>query len=83
MKAKKAVRTRYYVHGDQTEFDPKLFYCQTCDLFCEREHFREDNHSHMRRSHYEFYLFCKERFRNAPKRFRDSYYRPEDARNIL
>lgn len=83
MKAKKTVRTRYYVHGDQTEFDPKLFYCQACDLFRERDHFGDGKHPYMKQSDFELYLYRKELFRKAPKRFRDKYYRPADAVNIV
>ena len=30
---------RHYIHGDQLEGDPSLFYCSACDVFFPEDHF--------------------------------------------
>jgi hypothetical protein len=34
---------RYYLHGDQKEGDPNLFFCRRCDLFKPEKHFHEEH----------------------------------------
>jgi hypothetical protein len=33
------LKERHYIHGDQLEGNPSLFYCSACDVFFFEEHF--------------------------------------------
>ena len=36
------IKERHYIHGDQSEQDPALFYCSACDAFLNEGHFFDD-----------------------------------------
>lgn len=33
------IKEMHYIHGDQLEGDPSLFYCSACDVFFPEDHF--------------------------------------------
>lgn len=70
---------RYYLHGDQKEGAPDLFFCVLCDAFIPEGHFRVD---HPKTNHYERYLRSLHREAQR-KRNGTSFLRPKDAPNCL
>lgn len=71
-------RKRYYLHGDQTEQDPALYYCAQCDWFSPAEHF-ESEHGPKTVERYLSNL----RYWSSPERSRANWRRPDKAVNIL
>lgn len=74
--------TRYYLHGDQDEDDPSVYYCARCDSFCLPDHFENDA-LHRGQSHEMRYLDSIERWAERGTVWRGRYRRPEDAPNLL
>ncbi|WP_081936017.1 YozE family protein [Burkholderia sp. 9120] len=71
-------RKRYYLHGDQTEHDPALYYCAQCDAFSPAEHF-DAVHGPKTVERYLDNL----RYWNSPERSQGDWRRPADAVNAL
>jgi hypothetical protein len=61
-----APRERHYIHGDQLEGDPSLFYCSACDSFWHEDHFfnQEDKCC----NHWDKYDSAMKMLGNSPKR---------------
>lgn len=78
-----AMPQRNYVHGDQKEDDPELWYCRRCDAFVRQFHFAEGHHNNQKLSEHEKYLDEMKRFsiktKNAPGKWR----RPANPPNCL
>lgn len=79
---KASARTRYYLHGDQDEQDPSVYYCVRCDLFGTPDHF-SDTGLHRGQSDEMRYLDSIERWNEASAPWRAKWRRPEDAINLL
>ena len=60
---------RHYIHGDQCEGNPNLYYCSCCDVFFSEEHFfgREDKCC----NHWERYDRAMKMLGNSPKKHRE------------
>ncbi len=56
-----ADKPRYYLHGDQKEDDPDLWFCSSCDAFVPEVHFAGGHHKKQNLSDYESYLAEKKR----------------------
>lgn len=74
--------TRYYLHGDQDETDPFVYFCARCDSFCPPDHF-ENAALHQGQSHEMRYIESIERWNERGTVWRRLYRRPEDATNLL
>lgn len=55
---------RYYLHGDQSEDDPRLYFCALCDVFAQEGHFKQ--HGEKNRARYER---ARARLKNINSRF--------------
>ena len=73
---------RYYLHGDQDEDNPALFYCARCDVFTEAEHF-DDPQQHRGETHGERYLGSLDRWNQRSLESKVNWRRPADAVNLL
>lgn len=73
---------RYYLHGDQDEDSPALFYCARCDVFTEAEHF-DDPQQHRGETHGERYLGSLDRWNQRSPESKTNWHRPADAVNLL
>ena len=73
---------RYYLHGDQDEDNPVLFYCARCDVFTEAEHF-DDPQQHRGETHGERYLGSLDRWNQRSPESKVNWRRPADAVNLL
>lgn len=73
---------RYYLHGDQDEQDPSVYYCARCDRFGTPDHF-SDTGLHRGQSDEMRYLDSIERWNEASALWRAKWHRPEDAINLL
>lgn len=69
-------RRRYYLHGDQHETDPALYYCVQCDLFVDGAHFIQHGEETFDRA-----LHSIERWEGRPPD--RAYRRPHAAANLL
>lgn len=72
-------RSRYYLHGDQDESNPALYYCARCDVFFEAEHFA----THDSKGNSERYLSSLARWTRRDEEAPSSMRRPADAVNFL
>lgn len=70
---------RRYLHGDQDERNPAVYYCAECDLFGEPDHFDRPH----RVPHGERALSAIERFQRSPSDYTSIGHRPENPPNIL
>ncbi len=70
---------RHYLHGDQQESEPHLYYCAECDFFGDAEHFAGRH----RVDHGERALKAMERFQRAPEDFASGVHRPANGPSIL
>lgn len=70
---------RRYLHGDQDERNPAVYYCAECDFFGEPDHFDR----HHRVPHGERALSAIERFQRSPSDYTSIGHRPENPTNIL
>jgi uncharacterized protein YozE (UPF0346 family) len=71
-------RTRYYIHGDQREDEPSLYYCARCDVFFDAQHFSEHSDINGER-----YLSSVGSWNRRDTSRRDTRRRPDNAINIL
>ena len=71
---------RHYIHGDQQEDNTSLFYCSTCDVFFNEDHFinREDKCC----DHWAKYDNAIKWIGASPKQNRD-FGRPMNAPNVF
>lgn len=72
-------RPRRYLHGDQDERNPAVYYCAECDFFGEPDHFDRPH----RVPHGERALKAIERFQRSPSDYTSIGHRPENPPNIL
>lgn len=72
-------RTRYYLHGDQDEDNPALYYCARCDVFFNAEHFE----THDSKGNAERYLASLARWTPQKQEERSSMRRPAESTNLL
>ena len=70
---------RRYLHGDQDERNPAVYYCAECDFFGEPDHFDRPH----RVPHGERALSAIERFQRSPSDYTSIGHRPENPTNIL
>lgn len=70
---------RRYLHGDQDERNPAVYYCAECDFFGEPDHFDRPH----RVPHGERALNAIERFQRSPSDYTSIGHRPENPTNIL
>lgn len=70
---------RRYLHGDQDERNPAVYYCAECDIFGEPDHFDLPH----RVPHGERALNAIERFQRSPSDYTSIGHRPENPPNIL
>ena len=70
---------RRYLHGDQDERNPAVYYCAECDVFGEPDHFDRPH----RVPHGERALSAIERFKRSPSDYTSIGHRPENPPNIL
>lgn len=77
-----ANQDRYYLHGDQDEDNPALFYCARCDVFTEAEHF-DDPQQHRGETHGERYLGSLDRWNQRSPESKANWRRPADVVNLL
>ena len=70
---------RRYLHGDQDERNPAVYYCAECDVFGEPDHFDRPH----RVPHGERALSAIERFQRSPSDYTSIGHRPENPTNIL
>lgn len=75
-------QSRYYLHGDQDEGNPALFYCARCDVFTDAEHF-DDPQFHRGETHGERYLGSLDRWNQRSSESKADWHRPADAVNLL
>ena len=73
---------RYYLHGDQDDDNPTLFYCARCDVFTEAGHF-DDPQRHRGETHGERYLGSLDRWNQRSPDSKANWRRPADAVNFL
>ncbi len=73
---------RYYLHGDQGEDDPALFFCARCDAFTNADHF-DDPQQHSGETHGERYLASLDRWNRRSPNSKAAWRRPVDAVNLL
>lgn len=79
---KASERARYYLHGDQDEQDPSVYYCRSCDLSYTPDHF-SDTSLHREPSHEARYLNSLKRWNEANPSWQANFRRPKDAINLL
>lgn len=70
---------RRYLHGDQDERNPAVYYCAECDIFALPDHFLERH----RVPHGARALSAIERFQRSPSDYTTIGHRPENPPNIL
>lgn len=70
---------RYYLHGDQDESNPALYYCARCDIFFDAEHFE----THDSKGNNERYLSSLARWTQREQIPPFDRRRPQDAINVL
>lgn len=70
---------RHYVHGDQSEDDPGMYFCQRCDQFVESRHFEIEHPDDMA----ERYFASLQRWKQRPARNKINVRRPTRTVNIL
>jgi uncharacterized protein YozE (UPF0346 family) len=72
--------TRYYLHGDEHESEAGRYYCASCDLFFNPEHFDEPRHQENAEPKFRA---TQETLSVLTKQKGARYSRPNDAPNIL
>jgi hypothetical protein len=70
---------RYYLHGDEKEEEPGIYYCRACDAFVPINHFYEDCSEENDFKRYQRTL----RIWKEIKKSGTYYTRPKDAKNIF
>ncbi len=78
-----ATAQRNYLHGDQKEDDPELWFCRRCDAFVRNVHFSEGEHKKQKLSEYEKYLDERKRFSIKIKNTPGKWRRPANPPNCL
>lgn len=73
---------RHYLHGDQGEDDPALFFCARCDAFTDADHFN-DPQQHSGETHGERYLASLDRWNRRSPDSKATWRRSADAVNLL
>ncbi len=76
-------KQRHYLHGDQKEDDPELWYCARCDAFIPEAHFFEGHHTKEKLSDYERYLFDRKCFPNKLRNSPGKWRRPNNPPNCI
>ena len=71
---------RHYIHGDQMEGDPSLFYCTKCDVFWPEEHFFSNSEKCC--DHWPRYDRAMKMLGNSPKKHID-FGRRIDSPNVF
>lgn len=74
---------RYYVHGDQKELEPSLWYCARCDAFVAQAHFYEGHHDNSRVTDYDRYSNSIKRLPIFMENKRGKYHRPYNPPNCV
>lgn len=74
---------RYYLHGDQSEIDPNLWYCARHDEFQTLDHFHTGWHAEQSDQDYTRLHSDLERIHETLKNLGNGYHRPPNARNCL
>ena len=72
--------TRYYLHGDKTDFDLDTYFCAFCDEFTTAEHFTESSHSGRHRQRL---ALTKKSFANLTRSKPPRFHRPRNADNLI
>lgn len=75
-------KTRYYIHGDQYQENPILFFCNYCDAFLEAGHFN-NYHCFKNETQSERYLSSLARWNKRSEKSKLSLFRPDNAPNLL
>jgi len=75
-----SAKQRHYIHGDQLEEDPTLFYCASCDVFFPEEHFFGPDNKCC--NHWTRYDEALKMLGNSPKKHRE-FGRPMNAVNVF
>ena len=70
---------RYYLHGDQKEGAPTLFFCRKCDRFQPEEHFHD---AHPNLNDYELFLQTRKEL-DARADSKGRVPRPNGATNLF
>lgn len=73
-------QTRYYVHGDELEDRPYMFYCASCDQFVPPSYFDDKRHTSSRAARYDRSLSS---WRGIVRNYPGKYRRPADASNLV
>lgn len=76
-------KPRHYLHGDQKEDDPELWFCRRCDAFVSELHFAEGHHNKQRLTDFEKYLAEKKRLSTFMKNTQGRWRRPANPPNCL
>jgi len=70
---------RHYLHGDEIEDEPGVYFCVSCDKFMEAEHFDRE---HAAKS-YERYFAGLQRWQRWPARSKGGVRRPANPVNVV
>lgn len=70
---------RHYLHGDEIEDEPGVYFCASCDKFVEAEHFDRE---HATKS-YERYFADLQRWQHRPARSKGGVRRPANPVNVV
>lgn len=70
---------RHYLHGDEIEDEPGVYFCASCDMPVEADHFDRE---HATRS-YDRYFTDLERWQRRPARSKGGVRRPTNAVNVV
>jgi hypothetical protein len=79
---KTKAKTRYYLHGDEIEGNPGIYYCAACDLDVSLDHFYQEYPERLCRveNDYKRYLRSLKTWR-CIKKTDSTFFRPTNARN--
>jgi hypothetical protein len=70
---------RYYLHGDEKENEPGIYYCRACDYFEPKKHFYEEC---TEKNHFERFQRTLKIWKQI-KKSGTQYTRPTNANNIF
>ena len=76
-----ATKLRYYIHGDEKEGNPELYFCAGCDLFVEQGHFYAEDRLCKTKNDFERYSWSLKRLKLSLKGGR-KFHRPNNPPNL-
>lgn len=76
--AKKLIR--YYLHGDEKEGVAGQYYCRSCDLFQDEQHFHS---AHPNQNDFEVFSLSYRRFKKKCKEDPKALHRPAKVSNLF